>query len=76
VTKTRRAGCLAFGIIWALAFIILAVGNSIGDCGEPDQAQCLAQKTRQERFIFWGGLAVLVIGGWLFYRREMKSDDL
>jgi len=69
----RRAGCLAFGIIWAVLFLFLLVANSFGDCGEVPG--CEARHASQERIILWAGLAALVIGGWLFYRREMKSDD-
>jgi hypothetical protein len=65
-----------FGLIWALLFFITNLGFALGDCVR-DQAtgQCEGQSSILRRSIIPAELVLLVVVGWIFYRREMKDGE-
>jgi hypothetical protein len=66
--KKRRWGCLAFGLVWAAIFGFTNFGLALGDPVDRTATNPLA-------VAFWVELAVLVVGGFFFYRREMKGGE-
>ena len=66
--KSRRLGCLFFGVCWAIAFGFTNFGLAIGDPVDPNAINPLG-------VLFWVEVAVLVAVGWLFYRAEKKDSE-
>ena len=63
----RRVGCLAFGLCWAVVFVLTNVGLALGD-PNPGAPNVL-------RIGFWIEIAVFVVGAVLFFRAEMKDSE-
>jgi len=73
--RVRRAGCLIFGFAWAFLVFIPVALFALGDCErDPKTGDCLNQPLNSERIVFGSELLLLVVVGWIFYRREMKDD--
>ena len=66
--RKSRIGCLVFGLCWAAIFIFTNIGLALGDPVDRTATNPLS-------VAFWIELAVLVVGGWFFYRREMKDGE-
>ena len=72
------SGCLSFGLIWSVVFVVSFFAVSVGDpapidCGPiPD---CDPYPPRWSDYLFPIELAILVVGGWFFYRSDMKDGD-
>ena len=48
---------------------------ALGDCErDPNSGYCINQPVHLERIVFGSELLLLVVVGWIFYRREMKDD--
>jgi hypothetical protein len=48
---------------------------ALGDCErDANTGNCLNQPVHLERIVFGSELLLLVVVGWIFYRREMKDD--
>jgi cbb3-type cytochrome oxidase subunit 3 len=74
--RSRRTGCIAFGVFWILLFLLTCLFFALGDCErDPDTGDCMHQPVQLERMVFGGELLLLVAVGWIFYRREMKDDE-
>lgn len=74
--QTRHRGCLVFGIFWALLLIFTNVAFALGDCErDPDTGSCKSQSSLLRRSIIPAELLLLVVGGWIFYRRELRDGD-
>jgi hypothetical protein len=64
-----------FGAAWALLLNLTAAFFALGDCErDPSTGHCLNQPVHLERIVFGTELLLLVVVGWIFYRREMKDD--
>jgi hypothetical protein len=73
--RVRRVGCLLFGIAWASLIFCTVALFALGDCErDPNTGNCLNQPVNFERIVFGSELLLLVVVGWIFYRREMKDD--
>ena len=70
--KTRRVGCLIFGIVWALVFAVTNFGLALGDFADPEQ---WANRVNPLSVLFWIEIVVFVVGALLFYRLEMKDGE-
>jgi len=66
--RSRRLGCLVFGVCWAAIFVFTNFGLAIGDPADPTAINPLD-------VLFWLEIAVLVVVGWLFYRAEMRGGE-
>jgi lipopolysaccharide export LptBFGC system permease protein LptF len=67
--KSRRTGCLVFGVVWAVVFGFTNLVLALGHPANPTAINPLS-------VAFWIEIAVLVVVGWLFYRAEMKDGEL
>ena len=71
----RRIGCIGFGLAWTFLVIFTVAFFALGDCErDPNTGNCLNQPVHLERIVFGSELLLLVVVGWIFYRREMKDD--
>jgi hypothetical protein len=71
----RRAGCLLFAFVWVFLIFITVALFALGDCErDSNTGNCLNQPVSLERIVFGSELLLLVVVGWIFYRREMKDD--
>ena len=70
--KQRRIGCMAFGVVWAVLFVVTNFGLALGDQADGPHDR----STNPLSVVFWGEIAVLVVGLALFVRAEMKDADL
>jgi hypothetical protein len=61
-------GCLIFGVCWAALFVFTNFGLALGDYA--------GSGVNRLSILFWFEIAVLVVGGWLFYRAEMKDGEV
>ena len=66
--KTRRVGCLAFGLVWAAIFFFTNFGLALGDPVDRTAINPLA-------VAFWVEIAVLVVGALWFYCAEKKDGE-
>ena len=67
---------MIFGSVWALVFFVTLLLPAIGDCErDPSTHECMNKTPLIYRAVVWGELLMLVAGGWIFYRREMKDGD-
>jgi hypothetical protein len=74
--RARRAGCVIFGLCWVVLFMFTNLLFALGDCvRDPQTGQCEGQPAHLPGYILVGELLLLVVAGWLFYRREMKDDE-
>jgi hypothetical protein len=71
----RRIGCLVFGIVWAALFIVVIGFANMGDCAEPDYAQCESRRDVINNVLVGIAVVGIVVVGWIFYRAEMKDSD-
>ena len=75
--RGRRIGCITFGVAWAILLILTIGFFALGDCERDlSTGNCLHQPVHLERIVFGSELLLLVVVGWLFYRREMKDGEL
>jgi hypothetical protein len=75
--KARRAGCLIFAFFWLALLVLTVLFFALGDCErDPSTGNCLHQPVDLERLVFGAELLLLVVVGWIFYRREMKDREL
>ena len=65
--KSRRLGCLFFGVCWAIVFGLTNFGLALGDPVDPTAVNPLS-------VMLWVEIVVLVVVGGLFYRAEMKDS--
>ena len=73
--RSRPRGCLIFGLVWLVLFLLTVLSFGLGDCArDPATGECTNDKPFESPVV-WGELLLLVVGGWIFYRREMKDGD-
>jgi hypothetical protein len=76
--KPRRVGCLLFGLVWSTIFLMTYVMFAIGDPAPIDCTgiyNCDPYPKRWTDHLLLIELGVLILGGVIFYRAEMKGDD-
>jgi len=76
--KTRRIGCLAFGVVCAIIFGVTNFAFALGDPAPIDCtgiANCDPYPTRWADYLLWIEIVVFVVGASLFCRAEMKDGE-
>ena len=66
--KSRRIGCLIFGLVWAAIFAFTNFGLALGDPVDRNAINPLS-------VAFWIEIAVFVVAAILFYRVNMKDGE-
>ena len=76
--KSRRIGCLAFGIVWAVIFALTNFMFALGDPAPIDCTgipNCKPYPTRWTDSLLWIEIGVLIVGALIFYRAEKKDGE-
>lgn len=60
---------MAFGICWAIVFVLTNFGLALGHPSDERAINPL-------RLLFWTEVGLFVIGAALFFRAEMKDPDI